>query len=140
MRLLSAISFLAAISAVTACVNRDQIHTHVQQALIFEDRVHAQVGTLTAVFEASVPLLPIEAQAKARKDLAEATHELSQLLEAKDLALKSALDLSAESVDVTQIVNSIVATVSKIVEIVATVGASPLFIEAQRAQARALVR
>jgi hypothetical protein len=136
-KLLAVLFASVTLLAVPGCV-KSQINVKVQQALIFEDQVHAQVNTLRAVFDAAVPVLPVDKQQEYRDKIASAYGILEKALDAKDQSLQAALAASADTVDVSAAIVAIVNAVQDIIAIVAAVGASPLFIEQQHQKARAL--
>lgn len=116
------------------------LNVKVQQALVFEDRVHAQVTNLEALFETSVPLLPADKQVEARTKLAVAKAVLADALEAKDAALQAALAASAPTVDVTAVVTNIVTAVQGVVAVVGAFGAPRAIVDAEHKRAATLAR
>lgn len=96
------------------------VHGKVQQMLVFEDQVHAQVMRLRAVADETLPMLPADKQEEYRVKLAAAYDVLGKALDAKDTALQAALTASESSVDVTALTVQIVSAIEQIVGIVNT--------------------
>ena len=122
---------LACFACLFACMPKD-IHVKIQQALIFEDQVQVQVANLRAVADTLIVMAPVDKQPEMKAKVAEAYAELEQLLDAKDTSLQAALVASADTVDVSATVQAVVSTVQKIIALVATFGASPLFVQQQQ--------
>lgn len=117
-----AIAILLAVSALsTGCINRANVQTKVQQALVFEDKVHTQVLVLETVFTSAVQFLPPEKRAEATAKLEQAELILQQALDAKDNALQAALEASSEQVDMAALIPPIIKAVEGIIAIIADV-------------------
>lgn len=114
------------------------IHPKIEQALLFEDQVHAQVKTLEGVFDATLLMVPEPQRPEWQARMAFAKQQLGTALEAKDAALRAALAASESTVDISAVVGQIVAAVTGIVEIVDAMGASKPVVANARAKAAAL--
>lgn len=132
---------LAAGGTQVGC-NRATIDTQIDKALLFEDQVIVQVNYLDSVFAQLVvnPAMPAEKQAEFRAKFAEGKAILMQAMQAKDSALRAAKAANAEVVNLPELVNGIVDAVQQIIQIVAMVGASPVFVQEQQTRAMGLSR
>jgi hypothetical protein len=114
------------------------LHPKIEQALLFEDQVHAQVKTLEGVFDAAILAVPEAQRPEWQGKLAFAEQQLGSALEAKDATLRAALAASAETVDISAVVGQIVTAVTDIISIVDAMGASKPVVANARAKAAAL--
>lgn len=128
---------LACIALLSGC-GASAIHPKIEQALLFEDQVHAQVKNLEGVFDATLLMIPEPQRPEWQARLAFAKQQLGTALEAKDAALRAALAASDSTVDISAVVGQIVAAVTGIVEIVDAMGASKPVVAHARAKAAAL--
>jgi hypothetical protein len=135
----AAILLLAIGASVTqAGCGASALHPKIEQALLFEDQVHAQVKNLEGVFDATLLMMPEAQRPEWQAKLAFAKQQLGTALEAKDAALRAALAASDSNVDISAVVGQIVQAVTGIVEIVDAMGASKPVVAHARAKAAAL--
>jgi hypothetical protein len=139
---LPALLLIGAMAAGTVTVgcNRSALHVKVQQALVFEDQVHAQVTRIESALEANIPLLPPTMQEKARAEFAAAKDKIAIALSSKDQALQAALAASADTVDVTALVANVILAVESAADLVGKFGVPKGVVEEHKAQARTLSR
>jgi hypothetical protein len=132
---------LAASGMQVGC-SKATIDQKIDSALIFEDQAMNQVSYLQSVFETLVanPAIPADKQAEYRAKFAEGHKLVVMAFDAKDQALREARAANAETIDINALVKGIVDAVQNIIEIVAAVGASPLFIQEQHTKAMGLAR
>ena len=126
------------VSATQVGCGASALHPKIEQALLFEDQVHAQVKNLEGVFDATLLMMPEAQRPEWQARLAFAKQQLGTALEAKDAALRAALAASDSTVDISAVVGQIVAAVTGIVEIVDAMGASKLVVANARAKAMTL--
>lgn len=134
--------FALAAGATQVGCSKATIDQKIDSALIFEDQAMNQVSYLQTVFEALVtnPAIPADRQAEYRAKFTEAHRLVVMAFDAKDQALREAKEANAETIDIDALVKGIVDAVKNVIEIVAAVGASPLFIQEQHAKAMTLSR